>query len=323
MQLYVASEHGETPEFLIDDDWQVFSERLLAQSGFPTRDLLLAILEFGLDPRDYVDERDYRCLFGPLDSTPLDLHGDWDARVERLLMGTASAAEPSDENGDEGGNGPRYDAVVDAVDSVGLSYVTSHAHFRARIHKDRARRTRFAPEEMGAPTPDVATAGRANREHEPVLYLASDDRTAIAEVRAWRGAIVGVAPMTLSGPLRILNLVKVPRLRSPFEAGEELLWLLEARSLLQRFGAELSRPVIPGEESRHYLPSQKICDVAREAGFDGVAYPSAMGRGHNVVLFDVASARADSVAYYRVGQPSFGIVPYAEPEVVVDDWPYE
>lgn len=55
--------------------------------------------------------------------------------------------------------------------------------------------------------------------------------------------------------------------------------------------------------------------MARRAVFDGVAYPSAMGKGHNVVLFDPESAVPESVSYCRVELPRFKVEPYPHAEM--------
>src|SRR6266540_4294352 len=65
--------------------------------------------------------------------------------------------------------------------------------YRARIYEDRGRKERFSFDELYAPPSDRSTAGRANIAGELVLYLASSPSTALAEVRAWKGAPVAVA----------------------------------------------------------------------------------------------------------------------------------
>lgn len=71
-----------------------------------------------------------------------------------------------------------FDYITDAVAEVGTLYPSDQPLYRARIHVDRTRHTRFSPQEMGAPPPELTPIGRANRRSEPVLYLASDEETA-------------------------------------------------------------------------------------------------------------------------------------------------
>ena len=101
--------------------------------------------------------------------------------------------------------------------------------------------------------------------------------------------------------------------------GADLTWLLEARSLLRQFGRELSRPVTPNEKDAEYRPSQHICYVAREGWFDGVAFPSAMGPGYNVVLFNPTAATPTSVVYRQVLRPMFRFEAYRYPQLRWDE----
>lgn len=305
---------GDTLDVLLDDDWQIFGDRLIEGRGQKRTELLLAILEQGLHPKEDVDEPEYRDLFTRRESSAAELHGQWDERLDLLLKSQPDSDEdPGNHDHTEGDRDP-FDYIADAVESAGLEFTVKRPHFRARIHKDRSNRALIPLTEMGAPPPERVKAARANRARQPVLYLASDEQTALSEVRAWKGAVVAVAKMKLVGPLRILNLVKVPGFRSPFEV-DHLTWHLEVRALFRRFGRELSRPIIPGEEESEYRPSQHICEVVREARFDGVAYPSAMGPGHNVVLFDTETATPESVTYSRVVRPAFRVEPYPYPQM--------
>lgn len=182
-------------------------------------------------------------------------------------------------------------------------------YYRARIHKNRSSSALIQLHEMGAPRPEwVKKGARANRPGQSVLYLASNQQTALAEVRAWKNAVVAVAKMELARPVTILDVVRVPPITSPF--GENLSWRGDVRVLLRRFGWELSRPVGPYEEEVEYRPSQHICEMASAGHLDGVAYPSAMGGGHNLVLFDADAARPTSLTYYRIGGPTIRKTPY-------------
>lgn len=90
--------------------------------------------------------------------------------------------------------------------------------------------------------------------------------------------------MRVTRDVRILDLTTLEPLESPFFE-EEIAWKLEARGLLWRLRDDLSRPITPHDSERQYRPSQYACELALQAGFDGIAFPSAMGPGHNVVLF--------------------------------------
>ena len=80
--------------------------------------------------------------------------------------------------------------------------------YRARYHPfqwNEIRVDSFSPEEMTAPPPEKATQGRLNLEGIPYLYVATDESTAIAEVRPWQGAAVSMAYLRLERDLRVVN----------------------------------------------------------------------------------------------------------------------
>lgn len=299
---------GEALDFLLEDAWQIFDDRLLEGDGRRRAELLLAILEHGYDPKEDVDVPDYRQVFVVRDSSRVDLLGQWEERVEAETAPSSAVSAPPQPTEGEVHN-ESFDFIADAIESAGPEFTIRRPHYRARIHTDRTSSVLIPLERMGAPPASAAREARANRAGEPALYIARSPQTALAEVRAWKGAIVAIAKMRLARPLRILNLVKLPPFGSPFQY-EHLSWQLDARALLRALGRELSRPLIPGEEATGYRPSQHACDIARRVHFDGVAYPSAMGPGHNVVLFDVLAAVPESVSYYRVLRPTFSVAAY-------------
>ena len=51
-----------------------------------------------------------------------------------------------------------------------------------------------------------------------------------------------------------------------------------------------SRPIIAHEHFAAYVPTQIIAERFRREGYDGIGYRSALGEGHNIVLFDLDAA---------------------------------
>jgi hypothetical protein len=56
-----------------------------------------------------------------------------------------------------------------------------------------------------------------------------------------------------------------------------------------------------------YTPSQYLCEFIKNCGFDGVIYPSSVGAGINLALFDPAKAGPGEVTQYRVAKVSVDI----------------
>lgn len=294
-------DRGDTIEQLIQDDWGIFSEAIAVTQDRRMRDLVQQILWFGYHAKDDVDLPNYAELFRDGGNTLWD---EWHEHAAAVLLGDAADAMAT-EAPSEDEEGDRSDYWY--VDRLEVAFEDLDAHLdkgtrfaRARIHDDPLQGDRFAPADLGAPPADKARAGRCNRKGRSVLYLASDPETALREVRPWRGAAVAVAPVTLLRDVRVVDLTQPRLFDSPFELSEENIgWKIQLQGLLFRLAEEMSTPVI-GREDLFYRPTQYLCERAEAARYDGVVYPSAVGPGHNVVLFDPSVAQADALQYMRI-----------------------
>jgi hypothetical protein len=145
----------------------------------------------------------------------------------------------------------------------------------------------FSPERM-KPRPDRAVEGRANPKGIPCLYVGTHTKTSVAEVRPWIGALVSVARLKTTRPLRVVNCTVDKHTSklyfqepSPDER-ERVVW--------QDIDRAFSEPVAPSDDEASYAPTQVLAEAFRQSGFDGVAYRSAVGTGHNIAIFDSAAA---------------------------------
>lgn len=172
-----------------------------------------------------------------------------------------------------------YQRVVRNMKSKGTYELSAGSLlYRARIHeypfKDPFDNKPYPLSKMRAPPSEDARAGRINPEKIPYLYVANEDRTAIAEVRPWRGSRVTVARLKTVRTLRIADFVNHLSLSS-----REVIAML------------FSTPTPPNQMD-WYFPSQLLAEALKVEGFDGIMYSSAMDpEGHNVALFDVNSAK--------------------------------
>lgn len=138
------------------------------------------------------------------------------------------------------------------------------------------------------PLSDRAREGRANPKGIPYLYLATDQKTAVAEARPWIGSYVSIAQFALMRDVRVVNCVTddhriMMYLQEPEpEERERAVW----RDIDRAF----SQPVTHADDTADYAPTQIVAEFFRENGLDGVAYGSSLGPGHNVVLFDTEAA---------------------------------
>jgi hypothetical protein len=148
------------------------------------------------------------------------------------------------------------------------------------------------PMERMVPRRNLADEGRVNPKGIPCLYLATDEKTAIAEVRPWVGALVSVAPFTLVRECRLVDCSDVPPLSRLFtkEQREHAVW--------QDIAYAFSTPVEDrGANTADYAPTQILAEMFRKRGYDGIAYASKLGKGKNIALFDLDLATPGTVKY--------------------------
>jgi len=249
------------------EDWRLFSHP--AMDDAHAKELLAEIFDDGdLVRKNYV----------PVEQVPSASLGQWEKlRTEMMHHNRWFPAEPVDL--------PRLRGLLDQIITASLSIGSDW--YRARLMTNASP---FALAEMGAPPAHLAGHGRANPAGIPYLYLASDAKTAISEVRPHTGERATIARFQLPD-LKLVD-VRDPRgLVSPFDLDDsEVIQLRHDLPLLERLGEELTRPVVPSGALYEYIPSQYLCEFMKQSGFDGVAYRSSVGAGVNVAIFDPAVA---------------------------------
>lgn len=90
--------------------------------------------------------------------------------------------------------------------------------FRARLAVDPAEVAKLLADpaaQFAAPPPARRRAGRMNAAGIPVLYLACEEETALAELRPALGAEVVIAPLAPQRPLRLLDLTRLAYTSAP------------------------------------------------------------------------------------------------------------
>jgi hypothetical protein len=161
--------------------------------------------------------------------------------------------------------------------------------------------------EMGAPPKEQATAGRANPAGIPYLYLASDDQTACAEVRAEPGHGVTIGKFRIAESVKLLDVATIMRGIDPF-AHIDLKCEMERSNLVRAFAHDLSRPVLAEDATLSYVPTQYLAEYFAASGFDGIRYRSSVAVGTNLVLFDPAKARLVSTHSVQIAAKRLTIV---------------
>jgi len=167
-------------------------------------------------------------------------------------------------------------------------------------------------DQMGAPPREKARAGRANPAGIPHLYVASDQSTAVAEVRAEPGDWVTIATVTIHPePMQVLDLTRDVRIVDPF-AHKDLHEALMLRELQQVFSYELRRPIRVGDSELDYVATQFIAEYCRNEGLGGIVFPSSLANGVNAVFFDPGVATISNSVEVTVWSKSVDVVDVRE-----------
>ena len=170
------------------------------------------------------------------------------------------------------------------------------------------------------PLRSAPTEGRANPVGIPVLYLATNERTAIAEVRPWVGKSVSVAQFKVMRSLRVLdcssdverNFYLQEDQPSP-EAREAAVW--------GDINRAFSQPASTEDDRATYIPSQILAEHFKTLGADGVVYNSSLGDGKNIALFDLAAAEVMNCALHEVRGVLFRYDEMTNPYYVAKHYP--
>ena len=155
--------------------------------------------------------------------------------------------------------------------------------------------------EMGPPPPELTPAGRMNAAGIPVFYGALDQDTCIAEIRPPVGSYVVTGKFELLKPVRLLNLTLLQdifiekRYFDPEYADRS-----NRVAFLKQLGQELTKPVMPEDETKEYIATQVIAEYLAhkvKPRTDGIFFLSSQTDppGENVVLFNHASRVENSV----------------------------
>lgn len=141
--------------------------------------------------------------------------------------------------------------------------------------------------------------GRANPKGIPYLYVASDVKTAIAEIRPFLKDKITVGHFSVKAPLEVVDL-RDPKIDDPFRYGDNLEFVVRYLNFLRRLGFELSKTVSPKEAELEYIPLQYLCEFIRKSGFDGVIYKSSVAEGYNVAIFADHKVECRNAELYEI-----------------------
>ena len=175
------------------------------------------------------------------------------------------------------------------------------------------------------PPRENASEGRINPRGIAYLYLATDDKTAISEVRPRARDFVTVTQFKTNRPLTLVCFPKgspvdetralqnVDRLSLP-GADKEAFQRDVDQDVWEDICHAFSEPVRPSDQHLHYVPTQIIAELLVNGNYDGIIYKSGLrDDGYNLALFELDSVKPvssrlvqiSSVEYTEVGIPRF------------------
>ena len=156
-----------------------------------------------------------------------------------------------------------------------------------------------APKARMLPLRDRASDGRVNPRGIPCLYMATNDVTAVSEVRPAIGAYVTVAVMKCLRELKLIDcsvLAKRQFLYFEEPEREEI-----EKAVWSDIDRAFSAPADRSDDAAEYAPTQILAELFRSLGYDGVAYKSAFGEdGYNVAIFDIENFEVGWCRLFRV-----------------------
>ena len=133
--------------------------------------------------------------------------------------------------------------------------------------------------ELGAPPKERAGAGRMNVEYIPAFYAAFSEETAVAEIRPGIGEHIAIGEFVLQRELKVFDFTAFAR------AGHEQWREAYAHTryeFITQMEGEISKPVLPFDRQREYIPTQIVAEYIREYfGCDAVIYRSSMIKDRN------------------------------------------
>ena len=122
-----------------------------------------------------------------------------------------------------------------------------------------------------------------------MLYLTSDEATALREVRASAFDFITVGKFRLLKEIKVVNISGLNRI-SP------AVYSSSIESLAANIAKEIAKPLRRNDSSLEYLPTQFITEFIKSRGYAGVSYTSTMGTGGtNIAVFDETLFECESV----------------------------
>lgn len=199
------------------------------------------------------------------------------------------------------------------LDFLKSSYKRDKTFYRARICDGNA----LSKEELSAPPQKLATAGRVNPEGISYLYLSSDKKTTLSEIRAGLHDYVSLATFKLKEDISVVDLTGINNI-SAF-SGLNFTQHAINKHHLKMINNEIAKPLRRHDSHLDYLPTQYICEYIKTINFkdgtdcSGIKYKSTMNKeGYNLAIFNDDLFECTDITVYDVLELQYVVNPAFE-----------
>jgi hypothetical protein len=174
--------------------------------------------------------------------------------------------------------------------------------YRSRINLESQLQP-FKSSEMGSPPDKSTSAGRANPQGIPYLYLSKSLETTLYEIRATFLDNISIGVFRVIDDT-YLKLVDFTSRQSPFNSMGNILNFTKGRLIRNAISRELSKPLRRYDSELEYIPTQFICEFIRYiTGADGLQFYSSLDEtGVNIVLFNQEKINCIDVELHQINK---------------------
>jgi hypothetical protein len=172
--------------------------------------------------------------------------------------------------------------------------------YRARINEE-LQSTPYSSDKMLSPPVRNTTAGRANPQGIPFLYLSKEIDTTLYETRATFFDNISVGYFKVVDDCE-LNIVDFTSRQSTFNHIDDMKMFVTSKLLRKEISEDLSKPLRRYDSELEYIPTQFICEFIRYISkADGIQFKSSLRRdGLNIVLFNQENIICSKVELFQI-----------------------
>lgn len=188
----------------------------------------------------------------------------------------------------------------DAMFNVSAILDSQNLLYRARINQE-GQAVAYSTFDMGTPPNKISTAGRANPQGIPFLYLSKTLETTLYETRATFLDNISIGIFHIDNGHEI-ELVDFTNKQSPFNNMGKILGFTKAKLTRDVISKDLSEPLRRYDSELEYIPTQFICEFIRFfTKADGIQFYSSLESGGvNVVLFNQEHIECTEVELHQI-----------------------